>query len=100
MIYAIDNSLTGINWNLTGTNLTVQNAINIIRTFKYEIAYLRTLGITQELLDQPLSKIKGKLATEIIDQIKLYYPDINIVSIDISQAGYNGNLQIKVVIDI
>jgi hypothetical protein len=100
MVYTIDNSLTGINWNLTGANLTVQNAINIIRTFKYEIAYLRTLGITQSLLDQPISKIKGKLATEIIDQIKLYYPDINIVSVDISQADYSGNLQIKVVIDI
>lgn len=99
MQYTIDTS-TQIDWQATGNNLTIQNAANIIRTFKYEVGYLRTLGISSKFLDLPLNKIRGRLASEIIDQIKQYVPNTNVVSVDILSIDIGGNLSVKVVLEI
>jgi hypothetical protein len=99
MIYTVDTSKT-IDWNAKGNNLTVQNIANIKRTFKYEVGYFRTMGISRELLDLPLNQIKGRLAVEIIDQIKEHYPDITIKSVEVLNIDESGNLKARAVIDI
>lgn len=99
MLYTVDTSKK-IDWQATGDNLTLQNIGNIIRTFKYEVGYLRTLGISKDLLDLPLNKIKGRLTVEIIDQIKLYEPDVNVISVNILSIDQSGNLRVKAVVDI
>jgi len=98
-MYIIDTS-SEIDWQATGNDLTLQNITNIIKTFKYEVAYLRTLGLPQDLLDLPLSKSRGRLTTAITDQITLYYPDVEIISVDILSITADGNLQARVVINI
>lgn len=99
MLYTIDTSKE-IDWQASGNDLKVQNAANLLRTFKYEVGYLRTMGLPRELLDYPISKIRGRLASAIIDQIKEYMPGVTVVSVDIVSASADGNIQVKVVIDI
>ena len=52
------------------------------------------------MLDLPLNKIKGRLTVEIIDQIKLYEPDVNVISVNILSIDQSGNLRVKAVVDI
>lgn len=99
MLYTLDTT-SPIDWGATGTNLILQNVANIIRTFKYEVGYLRTMGIPTDYIDKPLSKIKGKLATAIVEQVAKYEPNAKIKSVDIISVTADGNLQIKVVVEI
>lgn len=96
MQYVIDTS-NQIDWSATGNDLKVQNVANVLRTFKYEVGYLRNLGLS--VLDLPVSKIKGKLTTEIIEQIKEYEPDATVINVDVLNVDESGNPQIKVAVE-
>ena len=99
MQYTIDTT-TRIDWQAQGENLTVQNVANIIRTFKYDVGYLRTMGLPRELLDLPLSQSRGRIITAITEQITLYEPNVQIININVISVTSDGNLQVKVVIKI
>jgi len=99
MQYTVDTSKE-IDWQAVGVNLTVQNVANIIRTFKYEVGYLRTLGLPRELLDMPLSQSRGRLVTAITEQITLYEPNIKVLSVDVLSVTADGNLQVRVVLEL
>lgn len=100
MKYVIDTSKQQpLNWSAKGQERIVQNVLNLINTFKYEVAYDRLLGLSPDLIDKPLIQVKGLLTAEIIEQVERFEPRATIGDVEISANGM-GDIIIKVSIEI
>lgn len=89
-----------INWLSKDTDRIVQNVSNLLSTYKYEIAYDRTLGLTRAFVDMPLQSAIAAATTEIIDLISAREPRATIKKVIYIDSDINGNMHFKVVIDI
>lgn len=92
MIYTISSNDNTIRWGLTGPDRIVQNVLNIIRTKKYEVPFMRGLGIDPEYIDNKLSYIQSEMTEDIIDTVAVYEDRATIVDVRITGADENGNL--------
>lgn len=101
MILEINTSdKTQIEWDAKGNDRTIQNVANLLSTFKYEVAYDRTLGLSGKFVDKPLDQAIAEATTEIIDLINEREPNANVTEVEYTGNDENGNMQFKVVIDI
>ena len=100
MEYTIDTSNTELNWNATDEERIVQNVLNLIRTFRYEVGYDRTRGITPAVVDKPLEEAVMIYTAEIYRVVELYEPRATVKSVNFTGLDDDGNMQFRVVIDI
>jgi phage baseplate assembly protein W len=99
--YIIDSSNNkGLNWAVKGAERVIQNIINLMNTFKYEVAYDRTLGVTGKYIDMPLQNAIAQSTSEIISLISEREPRAKIKNIKYTGLDIDGNMQFRVVIDI
>jgi phage baseplate assembly protein W len=89
-----------IDWSKKGVARIIQNVINLINTYRYEVAYDRTLGLSGNYLDKPFEQMIAEATTEIYELIEKKEPRVDVKGITFSQTDINGNTQFKVVIDI
>lgn len=94
----IESGIENINWNATGAERIRQNVKNLINTNRYDVAFMRLMGMDAALVDMPLGIIKGKIISNIYDLVKNYEPRAKITSADVYFEG--GELKYKVVFDI
>ncbi|MHC1683678.1 MAG: hypothetical protein AB6733_12090 [Clostridiaceae bacterium] len=88
-----------INWNAKGIERTLQNIVNLINTFMYEVAYDRVMGRDPTNLDKPLDKMIPAIISETYDLIQEYAPKTTIEQIEVINS-IEGDLVIKAVINI
>ncbi len=101
MLITIDTlNKTDLNWFSKGKSRIIQNISNLLSTYKYEIAYDRTLGLTRAFVDMPLQSAIAAATTEIIDLISAREPRATIKKVIYIDSDINGNMHFKVVIDI
>lgn len=100
MNYEVQNNAAGINWNAKGVERILQNVANLLNTFQYEVAYNRAMGLPYDLLDMPLNQIRAKLTTAVINMVNTYEPRAKVKKVEIANIDNNGNVNIKVVVDI
>jgi hypothetical protein len=101
IIYEIDTSNQfEIKWDVKGSERILQNVINLINTFKYEVAYDRTLGINPDLVDMPANEAGIRFANEIVSLIVDREPRAEVKTVDYLGADINGAIALKVVIEI
>lgn len=89
-----------INWGSKGTDRVLQNIINLINTFTYEIAYARTVGIPRDYIDLPAPQSAAVAANSIRELIALREPRAKIESVELIGVAKSGNIQMKVVVNI
>lgn len=89
----------GLNWNAKGAERIAQNVVNLISTFRYEIAYNRTLGIPTKLVDMPPAEAMALLPAEVMELCSRYEPRANIKAVNCAPA-VDGGIEIEVVMDI
>lgn len=100
MLVEIDTSkTTDINWNAKGINRIVQNIMNLLNTFTYEVAYERTIGLTGKFIDKPLDQAIAEVTTEIFDLISEREPRAEVKEVQYLGIGEDG-MNFKVVVDI
>lgn len=88
-----------VNWNSTNEiEKTKNNILNLLQVRKGEIPFRRNVGISAELLDRPVNQIQGELMNEIMENIATFYPNVNVLSINLKQD--NKGIVIEAVIDI
>ncbi|MEG1870107.1 MAG: hypothetical protein RR205_04580, partial [Oscillospiraceae bacterium] len=76
-----------------------QNVQNLLALNRYEVAYNRTLGMDNSLIDKPSESVVGMYTAEIIRIISDNEPRATVV--DVAFLGQiDGKLNFKVVIDI
>lgn len=100
MQYEINTSDNSINWAAKGTERIIQNVINLISTYRYEVAYDRILGLNPDLIHMPINQIEAEITNEIISLISDYESRATVESVDFIGVDDEGNMQFKVVIDI
>ena len=101
MIIEIDTSQpNSLNWKAKGSERIVQNVINLINTFQYEIAYDRTIGINPKISDKPSDISASLYISEIYRVINDYEPRVIVKEVKITKVDENGDMQFKVVIEI
>lgn len=97
--YMIDTS-ADLNWQATGDERIIQNVLNLIRTFRYEVGYDRTRGINPAILDKPLQEQITLYTAEIYRVVDLYEPRATVNSVEYTGVDEEGNLDFKVAIEI
>ncbi|KMT23015.1 hypothetical protein [Clostridium cylindrosporum] len=76
-----------INWGAKGTERILQNIVNLLNTFKYEVAYDRVLGTNPDNVDLPNDKVIGGIISETYDLIEQYEPRATIIEVEVLWEG-------------
>jgi phage baseplate assembly protein W len=101
VIYEINTSeKVTLNWAAKGAERILQNVLNLINTWQYEIAYNRTIGIQVGLLDKPSEEAAVEYTSQVHNMISTFEPRAETQEVNYTGIDENGNMEFKVVIDI
>lgn len=101
MIYTIDTGEpAAISWGVKGAERVLQNVVNLINTYTYEIAYARTVGLMREYIDKPSPQASAIAANNIRELISLREPRARVEEIKYLGISSTGNMKMQVVVDI
>ena len=101
MILQVDNSTTpSLNWCARGTERIVQNVVNILNTYKYEVAYKRGFSISPDIIDQDIETMKSIMIEDLFDSIKENEPRATLISVTIKEISADGGVVAVVQIEI
>ena len=89
-----------LNWSATGTERKVQNVLNILRTYKGEVAYNRSLGISSEIIDKPIDEVRAIMAEDLISNIEQNVTGVRLVSLTVDEAKETGDISITATIEV
>lgn len=100
MIYTVSTNDPNIEWGLTGKDRIVQNVLNILRTKKYEIPFMREMGIDTDYIDNVNTFLYNNITNDVIELIEKYEPRVTILKVDIKGQDENGNFIIDVEMEV
>jgi phage baseplate assembly protein W len=89
-----------LDWAAAGVARIAQNVRNLISTFRYEVAYDRTLGIDPALLDKPAETAAAQYIAEVYRVVSLYEPRAMVKDVRFTGVDTDGNMQFQVVVEI
>ncbi len=89
-----------LDWNASGDARIVQNVRNLIRTWRYEVAFDRTRGVDPAILDRPAPEAAARYTAEVARLIRDYEPRATLVSCEWTGLDDEGQLIFQVVIEI
>lgn len=89
-----------LNWSAKGIDRIIQNVWNLINTYRYEIAYNRTMGINPEIFDKPAPIASAQYTAEVFQVVSTYEPRATVKEVKYLGLDYEGNMQFRVVIEI
>lgn len=96
----IDNSNVRLNWAAKGYDRIVQNILNILNTYKYEVAYERGLGISADILDKDAETVKSIIMENLFDDIKRYEPRATLKTVDVQSVGEDGHITAVITVEV
>lgn len=88
-----------LNWNAKGQERILQNVINILNTYRYEVAFDRVFGRNTENIDRPSNEVIQNLIAETYELIEQYEPRAKIAEVSI-YMNEEGEPVTKVVLDV
>lgn len=101
MVLEIDNTTTtGLDWCARGKERIVQNIVNILNTYKYEVAYMRGFGMSADAIDKPLEEMRSIITEDLFDNIKQYEPRATLKAVTIKEINEDGGVIAVVQIEI
>lgn len=89
-----------IDWGASGIGEVAQNVLTLINTFKYEVAYDRTLGLSSSYLDLPELEAMALVTAQIYAVIDEREPRATVEEVTYLGTSTDGNLIFQVVIDV
>lgn len=89
-----------INWGARGTERIIQNAFNLLNTWRNEVAYDRTMGIDTSVLDKPLEAAASIYISEAYRVLETHEPRVIVQEVKFSSVDNEGNMHFKVVIEV
>lgn len=86
--------------NIRGTDRIIQNVINIMNTYKYEVAYNRGFGISPDIIDKDIETMSAMVIEDLFDSIKTNEPRAKLISVDIQNIATDGHITATVRIEV
>lgn len=93
-------NVVNLDWSAKGIPRKVQNFINLISTWRYEVAYNRILGINPLIIEKPAPIAAALYASEVYRLAQDYAPDITVRSVNFKGVTPDGNIDAEVVIEV
>lgn len=101
MEYSIDTSKPFVqNWSAKGPERILQNVFNLLNTWRYEVAYDRTLGMKTNILDKPQDVAVAAYTAEVYRLVSEYEPRARVKEVQFVGINDEGNMEFKVVLEI
>lgn len=101
MIITIDTSTPNkLDWGSKGAQRIAQNVFNLIRTWKYEVAYNRVMGMDPSLLDKPLKASVAEYTSQVYQVVSRYEPRATVKEVKFLGANDEGVMDFRVVIEV
>lgn len=70
---------------------------NLINTYRYEVAYHRTMGLPAEIIDAPTPEAMAELGVEVRALIARYEPRARVEDV-VCTPGEDGEIQVEVIL--
>jgi phage baseplate assembly protein W len=99
MIYTVTTT-DSLDWSAKGPARIAQNVLNLLKTKRYEVAYNRTMGVGAAVFDAPSSQIESLLSNEIMELVDLFEPRASVQEVNYLGSTEDGNIIVRVVLDI
>lgn len=80
-----------------GATRIAQNVRNLINTYRYEVAYHRTMGLPAEIIDAPTPEAMAELGVEVRALIARYEPRARVEDV-VCTPGEDGEIQVEVIL--
>ena len=100
MIVKISNNETYLNWKATGTDRIIQNVRNILRTRKYEVPFIRDMGVNPNFIDTSIRTIQASVQEDVTTTIEKYEPRVKVLSVVVEDYDVNGHITISVEVEV
>ena len=100
MIVTVRSNEDVIDWGATGNERIIQNVRNLIRTRKYEVPFMREMGLSPDLIDSSLNKIKGDITTGVIELINTYESRVSVLDVSVETVDGSGDCVIAVKMEV
>lgn len=89
-----------IDWGASGAAAVAQNVYTLINTRKYEVAYDRTLGMSEEYVDLPLPEAIPLAIAQIYAVVDEREPRAFVKDVAFVGATPDGAMNFKVVVEL
>lgn len=99
MIYKISTEDRNIEWGLSGADRIVQNFLNILRTRKYEVPFMREMGIDTDYIDNVITYVNNNITNDVIELAEEYESRVTVLNVDV-KIDDNGNVIIEVEMEV
>ena len=97
----IDTSLgIKLDWTAKGAERKAQNVLNLLNTWRYDVAYNRIMGLNPELLDKPAPITAALYTADVYRLVQEYQPDVTVTSVTVKGIRENGQIDAEVVIEV
>lgn len=93
----IVSSIGQIDWSAKGRDRIAQNVRNLINTYRYEVAFHRTMGLPARIIDAPTPEAMAELGIEIRALIARYEPRAKVGDV-ICTPDESGEIRVRVVL--
>jgi len=89
-----------LDFGAKGNERILQNVYNIINTFRYEVAYNRTMGIDPTIFDKPADIAAALYSAEVFRIVPDYEPRAEVKAVNFVGVDEDGNMSFEVVVEI
>lgn len=100
MKYTVRSDSPDIRWGLTGEERIVQNVLNIVRTKKHEVPFMRAFGIDPDNFDEGVEFIRGNIMQDVINDVKAYEDRAEITAVELIGVDEEGSFIIEVEMEV
>ena len=100
MIYTVRSDETLIDWEATGDARIVQNVRNILRTRRYEVPFMRGMGLSADHIDTTHMQIQSEIQKDITDAINAYEERANILDVSLESVDQDGKYVVVVKMEV
>ncbi|WP_295163446.1 GPW/gp25 family protein [Selenomonas sp. F0473] len=70
----------------------IQNVRTILTTRRGSVPLDRDFGMNTDFVDQPVSRVRAILLTEIIETVERYEPRVKVIEVHFSGVGVEGEV--------
>jgi phage baseplate assembly protein W len=93
------NHAAALDWSAKGKDRIVQNVLNIMRTYKGEVAYNRGFGISPDVIDKPADEVQAIIADDLSARIEQDEPRARLLSV-VANYDASGDVVVTVKIEV
>ena len=100
MIVTVRSNDDVLDWGVKDKERIIQNVRNIIRTRKFEVPFIRGMGINPDYIDNSVKMLKSDISKEIIENINAYEDRVSVLNVEIISGDENGDYVISVELEV